>query len=867
LTLSADTFLRDTEYHVSDGRLEAEDAFDKVTVRVVCRPGAVIPRALILLAVLGAPAAESQIAPTLPRGTITGAVVEAVTMQPLEGATVIMAPAAQGTMLPPVHGTPGLFAIARSVVTGPDGRYEFVDLPVGDYQLRVQRIGYRPVTLGVQLGDRADARVSIGLSIAPIRLQAFAVRAEATASYGRMETETDRAGAVRVASARLRQQQFISSDVRELTHGDVVEAVTLGEADLFRAFQRLPGVTTRDDYTAELWTRGARADLTRLQFDGLPLFGPLHTFGLLSGVGTDAVGAAFLHPGVRPASIGEGVAGVIDVRSRPGGGSGNVRGLAELSLLSARVALDQRRRDGRTAWMLAARRSYLDWLLGTVRWLSTADVGYPYHFSDVAGRVDYQLDPGHALEVSGLLTRDVLNADAFEVLRGDRIAWGNGIARASLLGSVGGLRARHTIGVSRFATRTDTLPAVPLATLLTAPTSAPHFSPAEVPVRATVLYISASSEFEASPREAGGSPWSFGYALTSQRVHMSENVEQRLVTDGTDETSIPTAQSNWFGSLWGEFRWRLAARLVLETGLRVEAGPRVANAGAIRPMPRVQARFAPDSQTVVTAAVGRSIQYTQSLGRSEWGRDALLAASPLWVVADTDVPAVRADLATLGAERWLGSAWLAGVNGYHRRSTGYVVRDPAPGLLFARPLVIGTERASGIELSARKLAGVWTGSAGYSFAVARTQAHGLEFPSSQDRRHSVDVTALVRLAPGLHAGAAYTFATGTPYTRVRSDPEQNAAGEWRLTPARAEDPNAQRMRSHVNLDLLLEWAFGRAQQWTVFFQMRNALDRENPLIFLFHDQCPTQAPAFHQCGDRFNAGVRRIPVIGVRARF
>jgi outer membrane receptor protein involved in Fe transport len=190
-----------------------------------------------------------------------------------------------------------------------------------------------------------------------------------------------------------------------------------------------------------------------------------------------------------------------------------------------------------------------------------------------------------------------------------------------------------------------------------------------------------------------------------------------------------------------------------------------------------------------------------------------------------------------------------------------------PGLLFARSLVIGAERASGIELSARKLAGAVTGSAGYSFAVARTEAHGLEFPSSQDRRHSLDVTALARLAPGVYAGAAYSVATGAPYTRVRADEEQNSDGEWRMLPARAEEPNAHRMRSHANLDLLLEWAFGRAQRWTVFFQVRNALDRENPMIFLLYDACPSQAPPFHRCGDRFNAGVRRIPVIGFRARF
>jgi hypothetical protein len=285
-------------------------------------------------------------------------------------------------------------------------------------------------------------------------------------------------------------------------------------------------------------------------------------------------------------------------------------------------------------------------------------------------------------------------------------------------------------------------------------------------------------------------------------------------------------------------------------------------------MPRIHARITLDSQTTLSAGVGRSMQYTQGIGRTEWDRDALLVASPLWVVADRAVPALVADIGTVGAERWVGGAWLLSANTYYRRSTGYIVRDPTPGIAFARQLVVGSERATGVELSARKLAGRVTGSAGYSLSVARTSAAGFAFPSSQDRRHSLDVTLLTRLTPNVHAGAAYTFASGAPYTRIRVTQEQDSVGNWHMTPARAEDPNANRMRAHANLDLLLEWAFGGVRtRWTVFFQVRNALDRENPLIFLMHHECAPQAPSSYMCGDQFNAGVRRIPVIGLRATF
>jgi hypothetical protein len=196
------------------------------------------------------------------------------------------------------------------------------------------------------------------------------------------------------------------------------------------------------------------------------------------------------------------------------------------------------------------------------------------------------------------------------------------------------------------------------------------------------------------------------------------------------------------------------------------------------------------------------------------------------------------------------------------------VRDPTPGIAFARQLVVGAERASGVELSGRKLAGRITGSAGYSLSVARTSAAGLTFPSSQDRRHSLDVTVLTRLTPSVHAGAAYTFASGAPYTRIRSTSEQDSVGNWHMTPAQAEEPNANRMRAHANLDLLLEWTLGAAStRWTLFFQVRNALNRENPLVFLMHYECGPEAPFAYMCGDQFNAGVRRIPVVGLRATF
>jgi hypothetical protein len=824
-----------------------------------------------LLAVAAIPAgAQSANGVQPPRRAIAGEVVDAETLRPLRGASVVLLPVSAAVLPPTLANSSSFASQARVVVTSELGAYGFDDLPVGDYQIRVQRVGYKPVTLDVGLRASDDARLSVGLTVAAIRLHPLTVRAEPRPPYGRMETATESEDAARAGAARLRQRLFLGTDVREVTHPDVVEAVTLGSTDLFRAFHRLPGVTTRDDDAAELWTRGSRPDLTRIYFDGQPLFSSLHSFGLHSGIGTNAVGAAFLHPGVRPASIGEGGAAIVDVRSRPGGGTGGIRGITELTSgpspiwsANARAALDQRLRDGRAAWMLAGGRSFGDLLRPGVN--GTSVIGFPAYFADLTGRVDLELAPGRRLEVSGLWLRDVREDDPNHNPFSKRYAWGSDVGRATLTWPIGRLRSRHSIGASRFRASVDTLG----TTLETSP--GPYDDWAyfgqmrEVPLRSAVLHGSLSGEFELASSGTNPPPWMLGYELTARQTEFEGDPRFTLLR--IESTSSRLVQSRPTASLWGIWRWSPSARLRVEPGIRVDAGPAPANAGTLRAMPRAQARFALDSQTALSAGIGRSIQYTQSVGRLERSLQAITFPTPLWLAADDSTPALYSDIATIGIERWLGASWLAAANAYHRWSIGFLVRDPKPGRLLDRGLVVeGQERASGIELSARKLAGRVTGSAAYTYGDARTAAAGLHFPSNQDRRHSFDMTLLARLKPSVQLSAAYTYATGAPYTRLRSTratfPENYYLFQEFPDSLLAEAPNALRMPSYSSLDLAIEWNFGiGTARASTYFQVQNVLRRVNFGPYFAERACTSCRDAFYPYHN-----VMR-PAIGIRARF
>ncbi len=231
---------------------------------------------------------------------LRGTVLDADTGTPLAGADVVLETVFGGL----VSSDPGRGSVflgsVRYVTTRSDGTYAFRGLGEGIYRLRVERIGYRGASVEVRYEGPADPRVSVALEVEPVRLDPVDVVAAPVESITPVGTpQGAAAGGARIAAERLRQDRHLGSDTRVLGDSDLSEAATLGETDLLRAIHRLPGVTADDDWSAEPWTRGSGWDETRVYFDGLPLFDPVHFGGAFTSVSPTAVGSLVFHPGVR----------------------------------------------------------------------------------------------------------------------------------------------------------------------------------------------------------------------------------------------------------------------------------------------------------------------------------------------------------------------------------------------------------------------------------------------------------------------------------------------------------------------------------------------------------------------------------------
>ena len=92
----------------------------------------------------------------------------------------------------------------------------------------------------------------------------------------------------------------------------------IGEVDIFRSLQLLPGISQGLAGKAELYIRGARPDQNLLLIDGMPLYQETHMFGFVSSAQAQAIKDVQVYKGVYPAKYGGRTSGLIQISNHSG---------------------------------------------------------------------------------------------------------------------------------------------------------------------------------------------------------------------------------------------------------------------------------------------------------------------------------------------------------------------------------------------------------------------------------------------------------------------------------------------------------------------------------------------------------------------
>lgn len=314
--------------------------------------------------------------------TLSGYVRDAATGEDLPGAAIVVAD------------QPGI-----GTVTNLYGFYSLT-LPAGKYRIQIKYVGYQTKTTTVNLTE--DVRLNVELSAGVNQLNAVEVKAK----------EAD-------ANVQTTQMSQVELDIEQI---EQIPAL-MGEVDVLKTLQLLPGVQSAGEGNTGLYVRGGGPDQNLVLLDEAIVYNPGHLFGFFSVFNADALRSTTLIKGGMPAQYGGRLSSVVDITMREGN---NQQFVAQggIGLIASRLTLEGPIVKDRSSFMVSGRRTYIDVLLEP--FLKGTDLaGNAYHFYDLNAKVNYRFSDKDRLFLSGYFGRDVFS---FNSSSGDfnvDIPWGN----------------------------------------------------------------------------------------------------------------------------------------------------------------------------------------------------------------------------------------------------------------------------------------------------------------------------------------------------------------------------------------------------------------------------------------------------------
>lgn len=227
----------------------------------------------------------------------------------------------------------GVRGMAIGASTNVDGRFTLLHVPNDTCLLQVSFIGYNNGSFRLSPGTELGT-VVIELALAATNLREF-------------EVVADKVEAVKVTE---------EPSMMRLTPAKVAVLPNLGEKDIFRGFQLLPGVSAANENSSGLYVRGGTPDQTLVLYDGFTVYNVEHLFGFFSAFNGSAVKDVRLYKGGFEAKYGGRVSGVADITGKDGN-SKEFKLNMDISLLSVNLSTEIPI-DKKSTLLVAARKSW-----------------------------------------------------------------------------------------------------------------------------------------------------------------------------------------------------------------------------------------------------------------------------------------------------------------------------------------------------------------------------------------------------------------------------------------------------------------------------------------------------------------------------
>jgi len=216
----------------------------------------------------------------------------------------------------------------------------------------------------------------------------------------------------------------------------------LGEVDVLKTIQLLPGVKSSGEGNSGFYVRGGGPDQNLILLDNTVVYNASHLFGFFSIFNSDAIKNVVLVKGGMPANYGGRLSSVLDISMKEGNMQ-KFHGEGGIGIIATRFTLEGPIKKNKASFLVSGRRTYAD--LFVPLFVPPEGRGTGYYFFDVNAKINWQVGKKDRLFLSGYFGRDVFNFKSANSDLKISIPWGNAMAA---------LRWNHQFGSKVFMNST-----------------------------------------------------------------------------------------------------------------------------------------------------------------------------------------------------------------------------------------------------------------------------------------------------------------------------------------------------------------------------------------------------------------------------
>jgi hypothetical protein len=717
----------------------------------------------------------------------------------------------------------GVLSGQAGAVTNEFGFYS-LPLPAGRHHLQVAYIGYEQITLDIDL--QRDTVLNFALSN---KSELDAARIVARKDAGLQSVYL---GSVEVPLAQIRNTPAL-----------------LGEADLVKALQLLPGVQGGQEGLSGLYVRGGGPEENLIMLDGVPVFNMDHMLGLFSIFQPEAVKDVTLFKGAFPARYGGRISSIVDIRTNDGNMK-ETHGSLTVGLLNNRFHLEGPIVKDKLSYSVSARGMHSIIAEPFVR-LFLKNEYYNYFFYDLNGKLTWRAGDKDRLSLSVYHGADHGGADSED--QGDYYVdnlhlytrWGS---------TVGALRWNHIFNGKLFSNTTLSFNKYRMEMEYSDFSTSTHNGKVftdgvDGDYKSGIRDFSVRTDFDWTPSPSHlvkfGADYTLHHFLPQTYVYVADVQAQGNQSEGKLYTGSDA-------SVYAEDNISLGSHFTLNPGLRLTwFNTQGRNYYSLQP--RLATKLSLDNGLALKAGYSRMAQYVHLLSSTS-----LALPLDLWVPITKDIPPVLADHCSAGVYYDGLPGWEFSVEGFWKEM--YNLMEYKEGIQFIitsdgweKKVETGRGRSFGLEFFVQKTAGKTTGWIAYTLSRSfrwfpdGSINQGDPYPYKFDRPHAFNLTLNHKFSEKVDVSLSWVFSSGTRCTvsqraSVVIEPEVPGFRNYKEGPALqytyyVDGRNNLRLPpSHrLNLGVNLRHRTRRGNEAIWNFSVYNAYNAMNPNFVL--DEC------------------------------